>query len=250
MNKSADEKLFPNQGKQYLEYHIPTLERAGLPKGSYEYGMVSVPGSPSLVYVKPRKGFTQKAIDYLKQYKYFSRMDEKENIIYMEMGKLKYAITDPIRMIAQEIKESGYEWQKGDQDPKIKTMKYKSPFSGKKFHVSPSASIDVEDKDIFKCTNKSCGHMAPYKEVKGPSSTVQCPKCRKPMYNTEDEPVTAGKAKTWREIQADYEKKYGENHHCLKLECIKCGDQMTCRCSKPKTLEKGICPVCSGDIKE
>jgi hypothetical protein len=74
-------------------------------------------------------------------------------------------------------------------------------------------------------------------------------------YNTEDEPVTAGfltvgEARTWREIQADYDKKYGKNHHCLKLECLKCGDHMTCRCSKPKTLEKGICPVCSGEVKE
>jgi len=55
--------------------------------------------------------------------------------------------------------------------------------------------------------------------------------------------------RTWREIQAEYEEKYGKNHHCLKLECIKCGDQMTCRCSKPKTLEKGICYYCTGEIE-
>jgi len=55
--------------------------------------------------------------------------------------------------------------------------------------------------------------------------------------------------RTWREIQAEYSKKYGENHHCLKLECIKCGNNTTCRCSTSKALEKGICYYCTGEIE-
>jgi ATP-dependent DNA ligase len=55
--------------------------------------------------------------------------------------------------------------------------------------------------------------------------------------------------KTWREIQAEYNLKFGENHHCLKLECTSCDNTMTCRCSQPKILEKGICYYCTGEIK-
>jgi ATP-dependent DNA ligase len=54
-------------------------------------------------------------------------------------------------------------------------------------------------------------------------------------------------SKTWREIEAEYEKKYGKNHHRLALECVKCGGRTTCRCSTPKTLEKGVCYYCTGE---
>lgn len=52
-------------------------------------------------------------------------------------------------------------------------------------------------------------------------------------------------SKTWNQIREEYNKKYGSNHHCLKLECIICGNVTTCRCSKQKILEKGICDSCS-----
>jgi mannose-6-phosphate isomerase-like protein (cupin superfamily) len=55
--------------------------------------------------------------------------------------------------------------------------------------------------------------------------------------------------KTWKEIAADYDKKYGKNHHHLKLNCVKCGDTQTCRCSVSKITEKGICPYCTGELK-
>ena len=54
------------------------------------------------------------------------------------MGK-KAAISDLVRTKAKKILEGKYEWTKGDWDPNIKTLKYVSPFTGKKFHVSPAA---------------------------------------------------------------------------------------------------------------
>ena len=47
----------------------------------------------------------------------------------------------------------------------------------------------------------------------------------------------------WSEIEDFYNKKYGKNHHHLRLKCSKCGNEQTCRCSTPKVLEIGICPV-------
>jgi hypothetical protein len=78
-----------------------------------------------------------------------------------------------------------------------------------------------------------------------------CPKC---SGETGFEPfktlrIPNASIKTWRNIQAEYETKFGKNHHCLSLECIKCGNTMTCRCSTPKTLEKGICYYCTGEIE-
>lgn len=35
------------------------------------------------------------------------------------------------------LKAGKYVWEKAEKDPSIKTLKYKSPFTGKKFHVSP-----------------------------------------------------------------------------------------------------------------
>ena len=39
---------------------------------------------------------------------------------------------------AMEDKNGKYVWEKIKSDPEIKTLKYVSPFTGKKFHVSPS----------------------------------------------------------------------------------------------------------------
>ena len=49
---------------------------------------------------------------------------------------------------------------------------------------------DPEDADIFQCTNRSCVYKAPYKDVKNPNtgSICLCPKCKKPMFNTEPDP--------------------------------------------------------------
>jgi hypothetical protein len=60
-------------------------------------------------------------------------------------------------------------------------------------------------------------------------------------------PINAS-VKTWREIETEYDAKYGINHHRLSLQCVKCGGATTCRCSTPKTLEKGICYYCTGEI--
>jgi len=49
---------------------------------------------------------------------------------------------------------------------------------------------------------------------------------------------------TWNEIKNYYNKKYGENHHHLKLICTECGNISTCRCSSNKIIEYGICPDC------
>jgi rubrerythrin len=81
-------------------------------------------------------------------FKLLTTVDPKEAELFQKgeqeaeekMGKKSMASL--IRSAAKKIKDSGYEWQKGDWDPKIKTLKYVSPFTGKKFHVSPSASID------------------------------------------------------------------------------------------------------------
>jgi hypothetical protein len=53
------------------------------------------------------------------------------------------------------------------------------------------------------------------------------------------------KHKTWRQIQEEYKDK----PHCLRLECVKCDNTETCRCSKPKTLERGICYYCTGEME-
>lgn len=53
-----------------------------------------------------------------------------------------------------------------------------------------------DDTDIFKCMDRSCGYIAPYKEVKDSTSGAKCPKCKKPMFNTEmgaDERIFANK---------------------------------------------------------
>lgn len=54
----------------------------------------------------------------------------------------------------------------------------------------------------------------------------------------------------WSEIEKDYEKKLGKNHHHLRLVCIKCGNEQTCRCREPKTTEMGICDECYSKGKE
>ena len=55
---------------------------------------------------------------------------------------------------------------------------------------------------------------------------------------------------TWRDIEARYIQKYGHNHHHLRLVCVKCGNQQTCRCRNPKVEEHGICPVCTGELED
>jgi len=54
-----------------------------------------------------------------------------------------------------------------------------------------------------------------------------------------------GNPLTWNQIQDSYTEKYGENHHHLRLYCLRCGNQLTCRCSASKISEFGICPECS-----
>lgn len=56
--------------------------------------------------------------------------------------------------------------------------------------------------------------------------------------------TAANAFKSWGAIRDAYEQQ--GLHHCLKLLCAVCGDQMTCRCSTPKTEETGVCPSCSG----
>jgi hypothetical protein len=50
----------------------------------------------------------------------------------------KKALSSYVRALAQEI-EGGYIWEKTEKGD-AKTLKYISPYTGKKFHVSPSAS--------------------------------------------------------------------------------------------------------------
>lgn len=51
------------------------------------------------------------------------------------MGEKK-AVSNYIRALAEDIKKGKYEWDK-IKDTDQKTLKYVSPFTGKKFHVSP-----------------------------------------------------------------------------------------------------------------
>jgi hypothetical protein len=50
--------------------------------------------------------------------------------------------------------------------------------------------------------------------------------------------------KTWMEIRKEHAVEHGENSHCLRLECVRCGNTETCRCSKPKITKIGICDRC------
>lgn len=56
---------------------------------------------------------------------------------------MKESVAELVRAMAKKFREGEYVWQKGDSDPDITTLKYKSPFTGKKFHVSPCSSNDV-----------------------------------------------------------------------------------------------------------
>jgi Zn finger protein HypA/HybF involved in hydrogenase expression len=108
----------------------------------------------------------------------------QEGFKEVEDGMGKKTVSNSIRSLAKDVHEADYVWQKTEKGD-AKTLMYKSPFTGKKFHVSPSASIDPEDTDIFKCTK--CDYTAPYKDIKKSDSAMKCPKCQKPMFNTEDE---------------------------------------------------------------
>lgn len=50
--------------------------------------------------------------------------------------------------------------------------------------------------------------------------------------------------RSWSEIQNEYDQKYGENHHHLRLICMKCHNEQTCRCREPKITEIGMCNSC------
>lgn len=47
---------------------------------------------------------------------------------------------------------------------------------------------------------------------------------------------------TWASIRERYSDK--EHRHHLRLICLVCGNKETCRCTAPKTEEKGICEEC------
>jgi rubrerythrin len=65
--------------------------------------------------------------------KFYSKgMEEAEET----MGKKTLA--NHVRAMAKKVHDGKYEWDPID-DTKQKTMKYVSPYTGKKFHVSPSA---------------------------------------------------------------------------------------------------------------
>jgi len=49
--------------------------------------------------------------------------------------------------------------------------------------------------------------------------------------------------RTWGMIEKTLDPD-GKNHD-LTLECVKCGNKQTCRCSKPKRKFLGVCPNCS-----
>lgn len=51
--------------------------------------------------------------------------------------------------------------------------------------------------------------------------------------------------KSWKQIQNE-EDPMGHNHD-LRLTCVKCGNEETCRCSKPKRKFFGICGNCMGE---
>jgi hypothetical protein len=55
-------------------------------------------------------------------------------------------------------------------------------------------------------------------------------------------PHTEGATKTFQQIR-DQEDPDGTKHD-LSLECVKCGNKHTCKCSKPKRKIYGICPDC------
>lgn len=48
---------------------------------------------------------------------------------------------------------------------------------------------------------------------------------------------------SFKDIQARYAAE--GKHHCLRLTCVACGNVQTCRCSKEKVNEAGICHECS-----
>jgi hypothetical protein len=76
----------------------------------------------------------------------------QEGFKEVEEGMGKQSISNLLRMRAGKT----YLWQDLEKRPELKdwdkmhpalkTMLYKSPFTGKKFHVSPSAATDPKDE--------------------------------------------------------------------------------------------------------
>jgi len=73
---------------RYLAYHIPTLERSGLPEGSYQYKLVKDPYGMTVVAVTPKSPISVKVKKSLELYKYTEFIDDKNNTIYLSPGKV------------------------------------------------------------------------------------------------------------------------------------------------------------------
>jgi rubrerythrin len=94
--------------------------------------------------------------------KMLSILDPEEAKLYqegfkeVEEGMGKQSISGLLRVRAGKV----YEWQKikdhpelkdwDKKNPELKTMMYKSPFTGKKYHVSPSAADESIDENLKK----------------------------------------------------------------------------------------------------
>ena len=73
----------------------------------------------------------------------------QEGFKEVEDGMGKQALSKHIRTLARNVHEADYVWQKTEKGD-AKTLMYKSPFTGKKFHVSPSASNGSIDENLKK----------------------------------------------------------------------------------------------------
>jgi len=115
--------------------------------------------------------------------KMVTMLDPEEAKFYQEGfkevsdGMGKEAVSKHIRTLAKDVHEADYVWQKTEKGD-AKTLMYKSPFTGKKYHVSPSAS---EDKKIVlkrKGPHTFVRKDDPNFEYDSDDVQWNCPKCK------------------------------------------------------------------------
>ena len=81
------------------------------------------------------------------------------------------------------------------------------------------ADIDPKDDDEFKCTNRSCGQTALYKDIK--KNECKCPKCHQYMYNNTDYEDKTSKEQFRAAVRSAQEKKLSEEYETGGFDIMK-----------------------------
>jgi hypothetical protein len=105
------------QGEKFLASHMPELEKAGLPKGSYKFEYVKDPETwLPLVAIKPEAKMSPKTKDELSMYKHTKFISDRDNTVYLEPGKIlslsgafnkKSFLVDMLDKIASTLESKG-----------------------------------------------------------------------------------------------------------------------------------------------